>query len=97
MIGRSKTEGTAAIVAIRPHVESTVSNRISELLVGDVEVWTRAAEHYRSMTEIIAESLHPGFTTTAVNWWRHSAGTIPNMRLKPESNDTPDNVHGEEK
>jgi CRISPR type I-E-associated protein CasA/Cse1 len=84
-IGRSEVEGSATMAAIRPDIEGRVSAKAGELIVGDDEGWQQAAEEYRPMMGMIAESLSPGFTAAAVQGRRHVIGVKPDMRPKRES------------
>jgi hypothetical protein len=79
-VARAKDEGAAAISAIRPHVEAKVSARACELLSGGDLVWEEAAREYAPMLEIVAKSLAPGFTTTAVQKRRSIARAASDMR-----------------
>jgi CRISPR type I-E-associated protein CasA/Cse1 len=87
-IGRSKVERSAAIAAIRPHVEGIVSAKVGKLLAGDY-TWKQAADEYRPMMAMIAQSLSPGFTTAAVKRRKQIAGVAPDMRSKTESPEKP--------
>ncbi|HPS00673.1 MAG TPA: type I-E CRISPR-associated protein Cse1/CasA [Candidatus Sumerlaeota bacterium] len=84
-LGRSKTNGPAAISTIRPHVENQVSDRLSDLLGGGEEAWRLAAEEYRPLMKSLARSLSPGFTTEAVALRRKIARTVPDMTPKAET------------
>jgi hypothetical protein len=70
--------------AIRPHVEGNVSEKMKDLLVGDTSEWQRAADEYRPMMEVVAKSLSPGITASAVLRRNQIASVIPNMRPKAE-------------
>lgn len=85
MGNRRHVEVSSAVAAIRPHVESSVSARLSELLGGDAPAWDRAAAEYRPMMKVIAKSLSPGFTTGAVRRRQKIASVIPDMRPKTGS------------
>jgi len=84
-ISGSKTEGTAALAAVRPHVEGRVSGKVGDLLAGDANAWDRAAAEYRPMMDMIAQSLSPGFTTAAVQRRKEIANVLPDMRPQPEA------------
>jgi hypothetical protein len=79
---RKHSELPPALAAIRPHIEHTVSSRVGELLTGDNSVWERAAGEYRPLMSVVAKSLAPGFTTTALERRRQIASVIPDMREK---------------
>jgi hypothetical protein len=72
------------VAAIRPHVEHEVSVGAGELIASPDEVWEQVAAEYRPMMEMIATSLSPGFTTSAVQRRRQIAGVMPDMRPMPE-------------
>jgi len=83
--GRSKVEGPAFIAVIRPHVEGKISGNAGELLAGGDAAWEQAANEYRPMMKLIAQSLSPGFTTEAVQRRQQMARLKPNMRPKTET------------
>ena len=74
-----------AISAVRPHVESKTSARLTELLSGGDSAWEKATHEYRLMMEIIAKSFSPGFTTVAVERRRRIAAIAPDMRPRTKS------------
>jgi hypothetical protein len=78
-VARSKKAATAAIAAIRPHVEARVSENVGDLLAGKDGAWQEAADEYRPMMKVIARSLAPGFTTAALRRRRDIAGALPDM------------------
>ncbi|MFW6161128.1 MAG: type I-E CRISPR-associated protein Cse1/CasA [Planctomycetota bacterium] len=82
---RKHVEIPAAIVTVRPHVESKVSSNVGELLAGGDEAWGEAAREYSTMMDIIARSLSPGFTASAIERRQAIASVVPNMgpRTKP--------------
>ena len=82
---RKHLEIPPMVAAIRPHVEERVSAKAGEIIGGGDEAWERAAQEYRPMMEVIANSLSPGFTTVAVQRRRKIAGVTPDMRPKTES------------
>lgn len=92
-IVRSKVAGSAAIASIRPYVESRVSEKADELIAGDNTAWERAASEYSLMMEMIAKSLSPGFTASAVKRRKQIASAKPNMGTKKETN----KKHGQKK
>lgn len=83
-IGRPVLAGSAAVAAIRPHVEYKVSAKAGELIVGGDNTWEQAAQEYRPMMEMVAQSLSPGLTTVAVQHRKEIANAIPDMRSKTE-------------
>ncbi len=91
---RSKTAGAAAIAVIRPHVEYKVSARASQLIAGSEADWESAADEYRLGAQMIARSLSPGFTTTAVERRRDIARMRPNMRPGTEPDKKPGRKKG---
>jgi CRISPR type I-E-associated protein CasA/Cse1 len=84
LMGRSKVEGTAAVAAIRPHVEARVSAEAGKLLAAGEDAWAQAAQEYQPLLTAIAKSLSPGFTTAAVQRRGQIAGSAPGMSSKPE-------------
>ena len=82
-ISRKHVEIPPIINSIRPHVEEKVSAKVSELITGADEAWTKAAMEYRPMMEMVSKSLSPGFTTRAVEWRRQITRVKPDMRPKP--------------
>ncbi len=72
-------EFTAAITAVRPHIESRVSGQIAEMLAGHAQFWPWAEEEYRKRMADIAISLEPGFTTKALQRRTAIACTAPIM------------------
>jgi hypothetical protein len=81
-LGRSKTQGAAAVAAIRPHVEARVSARADQLLAGGHDAWGQAAREYSPLMAAIAKSLSPGFTTAATQRRQQIAEVVPDMRAK---------------
>jgi len=75
----------SGLAAIRPHIEGKVSAKIEELIAGGNIAWEEAASEYRPMMEMIAQSLSPGFTTSAVQRRNRIANLLPDMRKKAES------------
>lgn len=84
-------EFTAAIAAIRPHVECRVSADVEDLLVNPETAWQRAAGEYRAMMSVTAKSLSPGFTTRALQRRIEIATTKPDMTPKPQKEATKPN------
>lgn len=82
---RKHVEIASVVAAIRPHVEDRVSAKAGDLLAGGDEGWEQAEEEYRSMMEVVARSLSPGFTTGALQWRKQIAGAVPDMRPRAES------------
>jgi hypothetical protein len=82
-ISRSEAEGAALIAAIRPQVESTVSDKMAELISGGGDAWEGAAQEYTPMMAAVAKSLSPGYTTAALRRRREIANVRPDMRPKP--------------
>ncbi len=79
---RKHVEIPPVIGAVRPHVEGRVSVKVGEMLAGGDDAWDRAAQEYRPMMEMIAQSLSPGFTVEAVQRRRQIARVTPNMRQR---------------
>lgn len=77
-------ECETTIASIRPHLENTVSTRISDLVSGDVLQWEKAADEYLPVMRVIAKSLSPGFTTAALEWRRQIENAKPNMRPRTD-------------
>lgn len=82
---RKFVEISAITDSIRPHVEGKVLGNIENLLTGDTSAWQRAADEYRPMMQMVANSLSPGITTSALLRRNQIASAIPNMRPKTES------------
>lgn len=81
---RKHVEIPTMFAAIRPHVEGKVSAKAGQLLAGDDGAWKRAASEYRQMMEVIAQSLSPGFTTSAVQRRKQIASVLPELRRQAE-------------
>lgn len=77
---REHVEIRPMVDAIRPHVENKVSAKAGELIAGGDDAWEQAASEYSPMMAIVAKSLSPGFTTTAVQRRRLIAGIKPDMQ-----------------
>jgi len=77
---RKHREILAAIAAVRPHVENTVSAKARHLLAERDEGWEESAHQYGPMMQSIAQSLSPGFTTAALERRRQIARVMPDMR-----------------
>ncbi len=93
-IGRSKVEGSAIITAIRPHIEDIVSAQTPQLATGDDRAWQRAAEQYRPVMAVVAQSVSPGFTTAAVQRRRQVSNALPDMRVIPKKVEKPKRKKG---
>jgi hypothetical protein len=76
----------AAIVAICPHVEDTVSGKIEKLFSGENLAREQSGHEYHAMMAIIAKSLSPGFTTVSVLRRQQIACVTPVVRLRPGAN-----------
>lgn len=76
-------EFRVATTAIRPHVESNVSEHPTELLSHPQESWPAAIDQYRGMIHSAAGSLAPGYTTRAVQRRNQIAQCVPNMTAPP--------------
>ena len=76
---RKHVEIAPMIGAVRPCVEGKVSAMAGELLAGADETWDRAAAEYRPMMAIIAQSLSPGFTSSAVHRREEISRVTPDM------------------
>ena len=96
-IARAKVEGATTIAAIRPHVESRVSERAAELMAGGEASWEQASGEYRRMMAAIAKSLSPGITTAAVERRLRIAAVTPDMRPKTGADENPGREKGEAK
>jgi hypothetical protein len=68
--------------AVRPHVESLVSARVGELVVGGDKAWEEAASEYRVMMGMAAGSLSPGYTAGATARRLEIAAAGPDLRSK---------------
>ena len=87
--GRNHVEIPSALAVVRPHVEHRVSAKAGELLSESETSWDEAAREYRPMMEVIAKSLSPGFTVSAIQRRREIANTLPNMNPKAERTKKP--------
>ena len=85
------------VAAVRPHVEAKVYKKAGELLAGRAEAWDQAAAEYRPMMKMIAKSLSPGFTTSAVQRRNQIAKVLPDMRPKTGSAKKPGRKQGGDK
>lgn len=81
---RKSVAESAAIAAIRPHIEGRVSTHVGELIAGQNYTWEQAAHEYRPTMKMIAKSLSPGYTTAAVRRRRCIANELPDMRPEKE-------------
>jgi hypothetical protein len=88
-IVRSEVEGAAFIAAIRPEVESTVSDKAAELISGSGDAWNRAACEYTPMMKAVARSLSPGYTTAALRRRQVIADLKPDMRPRTPADGKP--------
>ncbi|MCG6552883.1 MAG: hypothetical protein L7F77_11180 [Candidatus Magnetominusculus sp. LBB02] len=70
------------VASIRPHVETTVSANIGELLETGGDAWEITASQYKPMMDVIAKSLSPGFTTEEVRQRMQIASAAPDMGIK---------------
>jgi hypothetical protein len=77
---RKHIEIPSMVAAIRPHVEGRVSAKAGELITGGKEAWDQAAREYSPMMAAIAQSLSPGYTTTALQRRIQIAEAKPNLR-----------------
>ncbi|HUY14521.1 MAG TPA: type I-E CRISPR-associated protein Cse1/CasA [Terriglobia bacterium] len=77
---RKHLEIPPTIAAVRPHVETTVSEKLGELISQGGDAWEQAAREYSPMMAAVAKSLSPGFTTAALRRRREIANVRPNMR-----------------
>ena len=91
---RKHVEIPPMLAAISPHVEARVSARVGELLAGGDDAWEEAGREYRPMMKIIAKSLSPGFTTSAVERRREITEALPDMRKKPKPAKNPKSRKG---
>jgi len=81
-VTRSKGKGAAIIAALRPTVESSVSEKVGELISQDSDAWEQATHDYSPMMAAVARSLSPGYTIAALQRRRQIANVKPDMRLK---------------
>jgi hypothetical protein len=82
---RKHPEFLSLVNSIRPHVEHTVSGRISELIQGGDKAWERAAEEYGPLMKSVAVSLAPGCTATALRRRTQIAEARPGPGSKMQS------------
>ncbi len=82
-LSREHVEKTAALDAIRSHVEGIVSAKAEELLSGDNAVWKQAAGEYRPMMQMIARSFAPGVTAAAIKRRREIGNMLPQIEQMP--------------
>lgn len=80
-------EHVVAVTAIRPHVESLVSGRVTDLLADGDQGWARAVQEYQQMMRVVAKSLAPGCTTRALQRRHQIANTLPELTPR-EANKT---------
>lgn len=92
--GRKHVEIPPAIFAIRPHVENKVYAKVGELITGADAAWNRAAEEYRPMVAMMARSLSPGFTVSAVRRRQQIAHARLGMRPRTEADKKPGHKKG---
>ena len=81
-IRRSEAEGAAFIAAVRPQVESRVSEMTRELISLGGDAWQEAAQEYRPLMAAVAKSLSPGYTTASLQRRQEIAAVEPDMRPK---------------
>jgi hypothetical protein len=78
---RKHVEIPSMLAAIRPHVENKASIKVGKLTPGTEETWEQLAREYSPMIKMIAKSLSPGFTVSAVRRRQQISRAIPDMRL----------------
>lgn len=83
--GKDKAAGSSLVAFIRPHVENSISSIVYELLSGGEDAWKKAAEEYSPMMKMVAKSLSPGFTTSAVKRRGWIENIKPDIHLKEKS------------
>jgi hypothetical protein len=83
--------------SIRPGVECRVFAKAGELLAGGDAAWEKAAQEYRPMMKIMAQSLFPGFTTQAIQRRKQISRVLPDMRPKAAADEKPKKKKGGEK
>lgn len=91
---RKHIEIPPALASIRPHVEDRVSAKVGKLIAGTDEAWAQAAAEYGPLMNMIARSLSPGFTTSAVQRRKQIANVLPDMRPKTGSAKKPSRKQG---
>jgi len=91
---RKHKEIAPMVAAVRPHVEDKISKKAGELLAGRAEAWEQAAAEYGPLMKMIARSLSPGFTTSAVQRRKQIANVLPDMRPKTGSAKKPSRKQG---
>lgn len=80
---RKHAELRPAVDAIRPQVETRVSQTAGQLFGGDQAAWDHAALEYGPLMQAIATSLAPGFTTRVLERRNQIAQALPDMTPKP--------------
>ncbi len=95
LVRRARPRGTSRkhleippmVAAIRPDIETTVSEKAGELISGGGDAWEKAAREYSPMMSAVAKSLSPGYTATALGRRREIASVRPDMRPKAPANE----------
>ncbi|MEO0248509.1 MAG: type I-E CRISPR-associated protein Cse1/CasA [candidate division WOR-3 bacterium] len=79
-----RTEKIGQVIArdLRSHVESRASAKLGKLLAGGEDLWEQAGREYRPIMAALAQSLSPGYTTTALQKRRQIAVIKPYIQLK---------------
>lgn len=95
-ISRSEDERIALTAFITPHIDTFIRKLVIDSSEEDLLDWQNAAEEYRPMMKVIAKSLSPGFTTSAVERRNRIANTIPDMNIKDVSVKKSEDKKGEE-
>jgi hypothetical protein len=94
---RKHVEISASLASIRPHVEGRVAEKLDELLANAESAWERAAQEYRPMIEVVAESISPGFTVAALQRRRQIAHAVPDMQTGTKESKKPNPKKGGDK
>jgi hypothetical protein len=87
--GQERPEIKSVLAAIRPDIESRVSNQAGRLLDGGEEAWQIASEQYRPLMKAVAASLAPGITTNATRRRKRIADILPRMTRQPAQTPKP--------
>ena len=94
---RKHIEIPPALASIRHHVEDRVYAKVGKLIAGTDDAWDHATAEYEPLMKMIAKSLSPGFTTSAVQRRKQIANVMPDMRAKTGSEKKPGRKKGGDK
>lgn len=79
---RIPVETYSTISSIRSTAEYSISQRIVELSSGDVDAWNDAASEYLPMMRVIAKSLSPGSTVSALRRRKSIENAQPEIHIR---------------